>query len=294
MARIPDKRGDKAAAFAQRMNKVLDYIDQNLADELSLEQLAGVAAFSPFHFHRLFRAWTGETLHDFVRRCRLEKAGGQLEHNTAVSIATVAEQCGFNSSEAFSRAFAQHFGMPPSAWRKGGHTRWQAEARPLPHEGDGSLPVTVRDLPTQTVAYIRVFGDYAESACEAWEQLLPWIEEHGLQAQPRLGMALDDPQIAPASHCRYDACVVLPAGWNGAPRMSRKQIAGGWYACSEYRGPRDGIGAQWTRMMREWLPTTGHALGEPQFFEAYACDQDPCAPGGTRATLCMPVILNRF
>ena len=62
--------------YERRVNRVVDYIEAHLSDELPLEKLAAVAAFSPFHFHRVFAAITGETLSDFIRRIRLERAPG--------------------------------------------------------------------------------------------------------------------------------------------------------------------------------------------------------------------------
>ena len=66
-------RGVHRAEYARRMNRVLDYIDLHLDQPLDLARLAGVANFSPFHFHRVFAAWMGETLGDYARRRRLEK-----------------------------------------------------------------------------------------------------------------------------------------------------------------------------------------------------------------------------
>ena len=56
--------------YAARINRVVDHIQTHLADPLDLEQLAAIACFSPFHFHRIFRAWMGETLQAFVHRLR--------------------------------------------------------------------------------------------------------------------------------------------------------------------------------------------------------------------------------
>jgi AraC family transcriptional regulator len=67
--------------YTQRMNRVMDYIDSHLAGKMDLSALASVAHFSPFHFHRLFAAWTGATLGDYVRRRRLDVAG---RHATAL------------------------------------------------------------------------------------------------------------------------------------------------------------------------------------------------------------------
>ena len=66
--------------YEKRVNRVIDHIRDHLADELSLESLAAIAAFSPFHFHRIFRAMTGETLAAFVQRLRLERAAVTLIH----------------------------------------------------------------------------------------------------------------------------------------------------------------------------------------------------------------------
>jgi AraC family transcriptional regulator len=95
--------------YAARINRVVDYIQSHLADPLDLERLAAVACFSPFHFHRLFHAWMGETLQDFVHRLRLERAAQLLLFNPLTSISEIALECGFSSSSAFARAFKGAF-----------------------------------------------------------------------------------------------------------------------------------------------------------------------------------------
>ena len=65
-------------SYTARINRVMDHIDAHLAETLDLQALAGVARFSPFHFHRVFQALTGETLADRVRRRRLEVSAGRL------------------------------------------------------------------------------------------------------------------------------------------------------------------------------------------------------------------------
>src|SRR5580698_10306061 len=98
--------------YAARMNRVVDYIQNHLADPLDLERLYSVACFSSFHFHRLFRAWMGETLQSFVHRPRLEKAAHVLVFDQARSISDIASECGFSSSGTFARAFKLAFGTP--------------------------------------------------------------------------------------------------------------------------------------------------------------------------------------
>lgn len=283
---------DRAAAFAQRMNRVIDFIDGHLgeAEPLRLEAMAAVAAFSPFHFHRIFRAWTGETLQDFIRHRRLEKAAGQLVHNPALTIQCIGQHCGFSSAEAFSRAFAQHFRMSPSAWRSGGYRYWDPVLGRVCDDGaDCGIQINIRVEPLHEVAYFRVAGDYLHTSGEAWRLCLDWAEAHGLAGAPLLGMALDDPRITPPERCRYDACVELPERWEAqGERVSRKRIGGGVYASLDYVGSRAGIGEAWISMLGEWLPGSGRALGEGPFFERYRSGIR--APGeAVSVELCMPL-----
>jgi len=102
--------------YAARMNRVVDHIQSHLSESLDLEKLAGIACFSPFHFHRLFRAWMGETLQGFVHRLRLERAASELVFDLRKSITAIALDCGFSSSAAFARAFKEAFGVSATEW----------------------------------------------------------------------------------------------------------------------------------------------------------------------------------
>ena len=99
------------------MHRVLEHIDRHLDQPLDLDRLAGVAHFSPFHFHRLFSAWMGETLGDYLRRRRLEIAAARLLAQPRLTVLELALSVGFGSAEAFARAFRARFGCSPTAWR---------------------------------------------------------------------------------------------------------------------------------------------------------------------------------
>jgi len=103
--------------YVSRINQVIDYIASNLDDELSLEKLARVANFSPFHFHRIFKSMVGETLFQFIQRVRLEKAAMRLIANPSKTITEIAFDHGFSSSATFARSFKEAFGQSASRWR---------------------------------------------------------------------------------------------------------------------------------------------------------------------------------
>ena len=116
----PQAPGAARAEYLGRIHRVTDHIERHLAERLTLEELARVACFSPFHFHRVFTACVGETLYQFILRLRLERAANQFLQNPGKSVTAIALDCGFGSSAAFARAFRAGFGASASAWRAGG------------------------------------------------------------------------------------------------------------------------------------------------------------------------------
>lgn len=103
-----------------QIQQTLDYIETHLKLPLSLEALARVAAFSPYHFHRVFQALVGEPVMEYVRRRRLSEAGQELLTNPTRGMLDVALEYQFNSQEAFIRAFRKSFGMTPGEFRERG------------------------------------------------------------------------------------------------------------------------------------------------------------------------------
>ena len=91
---------DTSLDYVQRVNRTIDHVLQNLDQPLRLEDVARVACFSPFHFHRVFRALLGETLAQFVKRLRLERALALLSHGKDASLTGIALRCGLENSAA--------------------------------------------------------------------------------------------------------------------------------------------------------------------------------------------------
>lgn len=120
---IPDhlSKSDKRMLrneYISRINRVLDYIDKHIAEDLKLDTLAGVANFSSFHFHRVFRTIVGETLYQYIQRVRLERAASTLCQSPYLPIADVAFENGYTDPASFAKAFGAFFGMTASEWRQ--------------------------------------------------------------------------------------------------------------------------------------------------------------------------------
>lgn len=115
--------------YKARINAVMDHIHNNLHKPLSLKELAQVANFSPYHFHRIFSSIVGETLNNFIQRLRIEKAASMLIANPKKSITEIALDYGFSSSASFARLFKEMYGMSASLWRNGGYEQFSKNGK---------------------------------------------------------------------------------------------------------------------------------------------------------------------
>lgn len=104
--------------YINRINTVLIYIDENLETDLSLDTVSNIAFYSPFHFHRLFKAITSEPLNTYIIRKRIERSAMMLIHNNEYSIAEIAIKLGFKNDSTFSRTFKKIYGQSPTQFRK--------------------------------------------------------------------------------------------------------------------------------------------------------------------------------
>jgi AraC family transcriptional regulator len=101
----------------QQMRCVMDFVQDHLDQDLSLETLAQQAGFSSYHFARMFRQTTGESPHQFVLRQRIERAQRLLKERD-VPLACVARACGFADQSHLTQAFKRHLGLTPRAYRQ--------------------------------------------------------------------------------------------------------------------------------------------------------------------------------
>jgi len=291
------------------MNAVVEHIDRHLDQKLDLAALAGIASFSPFHFHRLFRALMGEALGDYLRRRRLEIAAVRLLSQEAVPVLDIALGVGFGSAEAFTRAFRARFECSPTQWRmsKGDQTARnrsqtaskgrQASRKTKSDHGvtprkENAMKVTIIERPDVPVAFKRRTGPYGTAVGKFWmDTVAPWMATNNLLGRDRYGISLDDPTVTTPSKCRYDACVQSPEKEMLSGNPGRKVIPGGKYAALAFEGTSAEIGAAWDALLRGWLPRSGLQLDARPFFEHYPLDgrYDP-KTGRFTCNICVPVM----
>lgn len=307
----------------RRINRVIDHVQAHLSDDLTLERLASVAAFSPFHFHRIFAAMTGETPSNFVRRIRVERAAGALALLPNTSVLEIALRYGFASSATFARAFRAHFGMSATRWRTCGARQWsearrsqskpgqskrnpgQAErknrkawAEPIRHPiavGTNWLatPVEVRKIPPYRIAYMRHIGPYGINGdiSELWSGFMRWIRARDLEQAGMLtiGIGHDAPSIVAPTKLRYDAGLVVDDDFKPDRAVNVADLPGGKYAVVRFQGPPAVIAAAWDSLYANWLPSSGYQPEDRPRLELRRHHGVQVPAGQLHCEICLPI-----
>lgn len=313
--------------YTARINRVIDYIEHHLEDALTLETLASVACFSPYHFHRIFSAMVGETLNQFIQRVRVEKAATLLISHPHRSITDVALSCGYGSSGVFARAFKEVFGMSATQWRAGGCERFQKNGQEVTpkwtlggemgkdwgilgeHWDDVTrtqqwrirvkdmepATVVVKEMPACHVAYVRYVGRYqgmAEVFAQLFNKLMKWAGPRGLLQDPGarwLAVYHDNPGITDDHKLRTSVCLTVPEGTRTGGEVGSMTLAGGKYAVGSFRLNAQEYAKAWYALVGGWLPESGYQPDDRHCFELFPQDQGDCQDERHRVDICVPV-----
>ena len=275
---------DTRNVYAARMLRVLNHMRRHLDEPLEMERLAELAHFSVSHFHRVFRGMLGESIMDHLRRIRLERAYAQLAEGQR-SVTDIGLDAGYDSLEAFSRAFRKSFGLSPSQCRK---NMRQLRFLPAPsgvHFGSGELMeflfdesgaaimnVRIETLPERRIMRVRQTGPYKEAGTLAWKILCGWAGPKGLLGgtTTTLGIGHDDPTLIAPEKLRYDAAITVEAPMTAEPPVEADILPGGEYAIVTHKGPHDQLEEVYKRIMGQWLPQSGREMRDELWcFEVY-------------------------
>ncbi|MDX9663926.1 AraC family transcriptional regulator [Pseudomonas sp. P5_152] len=258
-------------AYTKRFNAVLAYIDANLEGDLSVKTLSRVANFSAFHFHRQFTAFVGVPVSRYVQLMRLRRAAHRLAALADHSVLDAALDAGFESPEAFSRAFRRAIGMTPSAFRK--EPNWQVwnAVFAIPHfSRTVIMQVRIVDFPEVKVAALEHCGP-AGLVSESVNRFIEWRMHSGqspVASCRTFGIPYSNPDTTPAQEFRFAICgeihqAVVPNEFG----VHEIVIPAGRCVVVRHTGSPDHIGETIYPIYRDWLPTRGEELrDQPLFF----------------------------
>jgi AraC family transcriptional regulator len=295
--------GTTTERYEQRIGRAMALIEQRLAEPLTLDRLAAEACLSPFHFHRVFHALVGETVHEFTTRLRLERALSLAHGNPGWTWARIAHEVGYRSPAVFSRAFRRRHGCAPGAFDRSRHGERREDvaavhrvsahflrpAEPLP----AGFRVDVVHWPQARRVLARTRGGYLDPAIliDGYRRLTGWAERFGLPlGDGRLsGASQDDPEITPLARCRYDFALVVDEPVRPDRGLVASVRPAGWWAVHAVAGDMAAVDRAWNLLFKCWLPGSACELRSAPAEEVYL--RTPAETGWERFDLlcCIPI-----
>ncbi len=307
-----------------RLNRAIDYVHRHYEENLDLNKMAEIACLSPFHFHRQFNTVLGETPSEFIRRVRMEKAALRMMLEPYKPITQVASECGFSSSQNFSRSFKARYHANPSLLRK--FLNWHLavstirkinsrktvldrisilllkrylkkrnlSVRALLDEG-APTGIEIKKMSSVRVAYVRTVGAaYSLNAVKpAFQQLVKWAYYRGLIKENTFlrGAAWNNPDLTPADKLIYDVCIEVPDDVKSDEQVSVQTLPGGAYAVfrslAEVRQHENR--GQFIRLLY-WLCLSDFRPEVPPFYNIYLNRAVDHPKGLAEIEVCIPVV----
>lgn len=271
--------------------RALIYIEEHFNETLELDAIAKMARISPYYFHRLFRVYLNETVADYIKRLRLQRAAQHLQYSNS-TITDIALEIGYETPSSFTKVFNQVMGQSPSQYRK----TMQPLLKTIMKRTRSSKEEKMKLKPTyvnrkdEEILFVRQTGDYNETPDKAFLILKQFLEKKGIDLsdiKAFYGIALDDPHIVKRIMCRFDACVALKSAIPEEGEVGKKVLRGGRYAVFTHygKGTPDEIEDTLDNILRVWYPfLQEESLGDSApFFEFVHC-LDKTTPENERQT----------
>lgn len=295
--------------YINRINRVFDFIDDNLNEPLCLKKLSDIACFSPYHFHRIFRDITGETLNEYVIRQRIEKAAAAILHKENINVGEAAVLYGFNDKASFSRAFKKFYGISPTGFKKQNSSRYsrieqlKSKNSQQKHAAEKYLciitnlkqwmamnaEITVKDLPQMHVAYVTALG--VQELAGAFNTLIQWAAPRGLMQGNDFRMLTlyhDSFKVTSADKVRMSACITVNDKALTGGEIGFTTIAGGRHLTGRFKIGLDEFEKSWTGMFME-MNELGFKKADRNPFEIYYNDFNEHPEKKCIVDICIPI-----
>jgi len=285
--------GDQIQANYQgRINRVFHYIVDNLDSDLSLDIVSKTAYFSPYHFHRIFKISTGETLNAYVTRLRIEKVATGLIHKRNHSITELSLQYGFKDNSSLTRAFKKFYGVSPTEFRKQNPNKFSKISQLKSKNGqeypnydkyicnitnlkkwiDMNAKIEIKVLSKKEVAYITCIG--SQNLGSAFDKLMKWAIPKGLFEDKETKMATiyhDSFKITEPHKVRMSACVLLPESIVIDGEIGASNIEEGKFIVGSFQIGVTEFEKSWTGLFL-WMNEKGYKKAGREPFEIYHND----------------------
>jgi AraC family transcriptional regulator len=272
--------------YLNRINDSLEFINDNLDKELNLSIIARIGLYSPFHFHRLFSAVTGETPNQYILRKRMERSAYQIKFNKETPIIEIAINNGFESNAAFTKAFKRFYGINPSHLKT--KVNKYSKIRQINSKNGQKTfeilqdicdvneyidmetysQIQVKKMPAVKVAYVSYVGSF-EGIGKAYKRLMKWAGQNELIGAKMITCYHDNPEVTDIDKIRQNACIELTKDVKTSGDIKTTTIESGEYAVGKFEICFDEFEKAWQTMM-VWIVEHDYIPNEKQVsYEVY-------------------------
>lgn len=279
--------------YYERINVVIRYIDAHLGDDLDIETLAGVGYYSPFHFHRIMRAYLDEPLGSYITRLRLEY-GAQLLRHSVEPVTLIAERVGYDNLSSFSKAFKKRFVIAPVEYRqknidllKISHISIEQNAMKFLKD----IQPKIKTIKAKKLIYAQALGAYNESSQKAWEQVCRYAKEKRLFGfrTEFIGISFDDPTVTESEKLRYNACLTVSKEVKPEAEIGVMQIPEGKYAIFTHKGPYEELNSSYNYIFGQWMAENKIELRNEPCLENYLNTPEKTKPEKLVTEIMVPI-----
>lgn len=275
-------RIERIVDLRRRIHRVVDFIDEHLDGELSLENLADIACISPFHFHRLYTRVVGQSPADTVRGLRLTRATNDIRSHK-VSVTQAALTAGYGSPQAFARAYRREYGCSPTEMLVIGIGNSMDKRPEL-------IDFTIVERPSIEMDALMYEGPRGRADVLAVD-VQGYSHVLGSSHREIMSVYFED-LMTPASQrfrCALCFCVERRDRLPASLGLERLKIAGGHYACVEQRGLLLDLAPHWQRFIGQVLPSFGWAPRSGPTLRLLVSDRAITPPSQRLSYLYVPV-----
>lgn len=280
--------------YLESLNRAIQFVENNIDKKILLKDIAREAFLSEFHFHRIFKSFTGETVKEFLFRLKIERAAIRLKHSKD-NIGEIALDNGYENHETFTRAFKKYFQCTPQEYRENVQeitVKKQADYKNRSYSLNHlqvEEPI-IKVLPDLDLAYIRHTGSYDKVAA-SFQHLMLWAATHlVVQLKPvTLGIVHDNPDLTDEEKIRYDACLIVRKPIQPRGEIGYKKIEGGKFAIFRYKGSYDNFYTVYDYIYNVCLFEKGWELADKPALEWYIKSPPFYKPEKYVTDFCVPV-----
>lgn len=273
------------------INEAINYIFDNLDEEITVDDVAKHCCYSKYHLMRMFKEDTDEALYQFIKRARLERSAWRLKVEKDKSISEICEDYGYSSSN-FATAFKKHLNVTPADFRK--KSEQMVEQSSFSHGisidelEDTENLISVEHLDSFQVIYERKKGNY-HNLPEEWCKFIRKYEYLASEDTIYIESTIDDPSITDENKCMYELCQTIPPEYDALKKDSAVLthiIPGGKYAVYHFKGFPQLMFMVYQEVFCRWLSKTGNQLDDRPVFDIY---RDVREDGYMEIDICFPL-----